>query len=59
MVFFHLSLQAFEISSLEYVRKKTELKLVFLTEQNLTGAVWDRLDRLGLAGIGVDKADSS
>ena len=47
------------MSSLEYVRDKTDLKLVFLTEQNLTEVVWDRLDRLGLAGIGVDKADST
>ena len=43
-------LQAFEISSLEYVRNKTELKLVFLLEQNITDQVWDRLDALNLAG---------
>jgi len=50
-------LQAFEISSLEYVRNKTDLKLVFLTEQNLTSTVWDRLDKLKLAGMGVDKGN--
>lgn len=50
-------LQAFEISSLEYVRNKTELKLVFLTEQNLTDTDWDRLDKLKLAGMGVDKGN--
>eukprot|EP00090_Calanus_glacialis_P015355 TRINITY_DN2423_c0_g1_i4.p1 TRINITY_DN2423_c0_g1~~TRINITY_DN2423_c0_g1_i4.p1 ORF type:complete len:412 (-),score=121.17 TRINITY_DN2423_c0_g1_i4:165-1400(-) len=50
-------LQAFEISSLEYVRNKTDLKLVFLTEQNLTDTVWDRLDKLKLAGMGVDKGN--
>ena len=48
-------LQAFEISSLEYVREKTDLKLVFLLEQNITEEVWTRLDGLNLAGIGVDK----
>jgi len=48
-------LQAFEISSLEYVRNKTDLKLVFLLERNITEDVWSRLDRLNLAGIGVDK----
>jgi len=50
-------LQAFEISSLEYVRNKTDLKLVFLTEQNLTDTVWTRLDKLNLAGMGVDKGN--
>ena len=48
-------LQAFEISSLEYVHQKTDLKLVFLLEQNITDQVWARLDELKLAGIGVDK----
>jgi len=48
-------LQAFEISSLEYVRNKTDLKLVFLLEQNITESVWERLDKIKLAGIGVDK----
>jgi len=48
-------LQAFEMSSLEYVRNKTDLKLVFLTEQNLTDAHWQRLEKLKLAGVGVDK----
>jgi len=48
-------LQAFEISSLEYVRDKTDLKLVFLLEQNITEEVWTRLDKLNLVGIGVDK----
>ena len=43
------------MTSLEYVRPKTELKLVFLLEQNITQQHWDRLDRLRLAGIGVDK----
>merc|ERR1719397_1754451 len=33
-------LQAFEISSLEYVRNKTQLNLVFLLEQNITNKVW-------------------
>ena len=53
-------LQAFEISSLEYVRERltqrgTDLKLVFLTERNLTAENWERLDKLGLTGVGVDK----
>ena len=43
-------LQSFEMSSLEYVKDKTELKLVFLTERNLTNSDWERLDRLELAG---------
>ena len=43
-------LQSFEISSLEYVKDKTELKLVFLTERNLTNSDWERLNRLELAG---------
>merc|ERR1719369_1600694 len=43
-------LQAFEISSLEYVKNKTDLKLVFLIEQNLTDSVWTRLDKLHLTG---------
>ena len=43
-------LQSFEISSLEYVKEKTGLKLVFLTERNLTNSDWDRLARLDLAG---------
>ena len=43
------------MTSLEYVRPKTELKLVFLLEQNITQQHWDRLDTLRLAGIGVDK----
>ena len=52
-------LQAFEISSLEYVRNKTELKLVFLLEQNITThptpeKVWERLDALNLAGISIN-----
>ena len=46
-------LQSFEMSSLEYVKDKTELKLVFLTERNLTNSDWERLDRLDLAG-GID-----
>ena len=48
-------LQAFEINSLEYVRNKTDLKLVFLLERNITDEDWTRLDALELAGIGVDK----
>jgi len=48
-------LQAFEISSLEYVKDKTDLKLVFLTERNLTEENWARLDKIGLSGVGVDK----
>ena len=45
------------MSSLEYVKNKTDLKLVFLLEQNITGnaAVWERLDNIGLAGMGIDK----
>ena len=46
------------MSSLEsYVKNKTDLKLVFLLEQNITGntAVWERLDTIGLAGMGIDK----
>jgi len=52
-------LQAFEMSSLEYVKNKTDLKLVFLLEQNITGntAVWERLDTIGLAGMGIDKGN--
>ena len=48
-------LQAFELSSLEWVQNRTELPLVFLLEQNITNEVWDRIDLLGVAGIGVDK----
>ena len=40
---------------MEYVRDKTDLKLIFLLERNITEDVWARLDRLSLAGIGVDK----
>ena len=45
------------MSSLEYVKNKTDLKLVFLLEQNITGnaEVWERLDNIGLAGMGIDK----
>ena len=42
-------LQAFEINSLEYVRNKTDLKLVFLLERNITDEDWTRLDALQLA----------
>merc|ERR1719402_706594 len=35
----------------------TELKLVFLLEQNITQQHWDRIDKLKLAGIGVDKGN--
>ena len=47
------------MSSLEYVKNKTDLKLVFLLEQNITGntAVWERLDTIGLAGMGIDKVE--
>jgi len=48
-------LQAFEMSSLEYVKNKTEVKLVFLIEQNMTDAQWDRVAKLGVVGMGVDK----
>lgn len=48
-------LQSFEFCSLEYVRNKTDLKLVLLLEQNLTDANWERIDKLNLAGIGLDK----
>jgi len=55
-------LQAFEISSLEKVRNdlKTDLKLVFLLEQNISthstpDEIWNRLDKLDLAGVGLDK----
>ena len=37
------------------MRNKTDLKLVFLLEQNITEEVWTRLDKLNLVGIGVDK----
>ena len=51
--------KAFEMSSLEYVKNKTDLKLVFLLEQNITGnaEVWERLDNIGLAGMGIDKVN--
>lgn len=46
-------LQSFEISSLEYVKSTgSDLKLVFLTLNNLTDAHWQRLDKIQLAGIG-------
>jgi len=48
-------LQSFEWTSLEYVKDKTDLKLVFLTERNLTREDWERLERIGVTGIGVDK----
>jgi len=51
-------LQSFEMSSLEYVQKKTELyKLVFLVDKNLTDSHWARLDKIRLSGIGVGKAE--
>jgi len=55
-------LQAFEISSLEKVRNEigTDLKLVFLLERNISdhskpNETWARLDKLNLAGVGLDK----
>jgi len=48
-------LQSFEMTSLEYVKDKTGLKLVFLTERNLTSTDWERLDAMELTGLGVDK----
>lgn len=50
-------LQSFELTSLENMRNMTELKLVFLLEQNITQQHWDRIDKLKLAGIGVDKGN--
>ena len=47
-------LQSFELSSLEYVKDRSGLKLVFLTDRNLTEDDWGRLDRLGLAGGGLE-----
>ena len=43
-------LQSFELTSLEHLRASSELRLVFLTERNLTQADWARIDGLGLAG---------
>ena len=43
-------LQSFEMTSLEYVKDKTGLKLVFLTERNLTSTDWERLDAMELTG---------
>lgn len=43
-------LQSFELTSLEHLRRSSELRLVFLTERNLTAADWARIDGLGLAG---------
>ena len=43
-------LQSFELTSLERLRASSELRLVFLTERNLTQADWARIDGLGLAG---------
>jgi len=48
-------LQSFELSSLEYVRNKTDLKLVFLLERELSQAEWQRIDSLNLTGLGFDK----
>lgn len=50
-------LQSFELTSLENMRNMTDLKLVFLLEQNITEAHWERIDKLKLAGIGVDKGN--
>lgn len=50
-------LQSFELTSLETMRSMTDLKLVFLLEQNITQPTWDRIDKLKLAGIGVDKGN--
>lgn len=50
-------LQSFELTSLETMRNMTDLKLVFLLEQNITQKHWDRIDKLKLAGIGVDKGN--
>lgn len=43
-------LQSFELTSLEHLRASSEVRLVFLTERNLTQADWARIDGLGLAG---------
>jgi len=48
-------LQSFELTSLEYVRDKTDLKLVFLLERMINDTDWARIDKLNLAGIGFDK----
>jgi len=48
-------LQSFELTSLEYVRNKTELKLVFLLERFVDEKDWARIDALQLKGIGFDK----
>ena len=44
-------LQSFEMTSLEYVKDKTGMKLVFLTERNLTNTDWERLAGLQLTGF--------
>ena len=50
-------LQAFDMKSLEYVKSKTDLRLVFLIwNRNITEEAWARLDKIGLAGVGVDKS---
>jgi len=48
-------LQSFEITGLEYVKDKTDMKLVFLTNNNLTKSNWERLEKINLLGLGVDK----
>ena len=44
-------LQNFEISSLEYVASKSNLRQVFINKNNLTQLDWLRLDSLPLAGV--------
>lgn len=46
-------IQSFEISSLEYVRQKVDTKFVFLTYNNLTDTVWEKLVNLNISGIGA------
>jgi len=48
-------LQSFELTSLEYVKDKTDLKLVFLLERNIDESDWQRIDNLDLSGLGFDK----
>ena len=38
---------------MEYVRDKTDLKLVFLLKRNITESDWARLDMLDLVGVGM------
>jgi glycerophosphoryl diester phosphodiesterase len=49
-------LQNFELSSIEYVDGRSEVRQVFVTKRNLTAANWARVEAIeSLAGLGASK----